>query len=188
MGEDEKMPYLRKLLIFDLIFTILGFGSLIFTYIVTQLDTEWYIVLTIKKGIYSTFIILLWYNLLFIIVSLRTIYYILEGKIVISEDDDCTIFLRVIGIIFTILFGLGSLAFSIVFKDIMAAFTNFLMYLGMVQAFFNKKESQKEKIKDYFNGNTDGVLDIVFMILSLVCIGFLLIKVISISFSNNLYN
>ena len=173
--EEHYIKHLRKLLIFDLIFTILGLGSLIFIYIITKLNTEWYIVLTIKKGIYSVFIILLWYNFLFIIVSLQFINYLLDND---NPDafDDCRKFLKVIGIIFSILFGLGSLAFSIAFQDLVAAFTNFLMYLGMVQAFFNKNEEQKEIMKEYFNETADGVLDIIAMILSLGCIVFLLIR------------
>lgn len=178
--EDEYyIKHLRKLLVFDLIFTILGLGSLIFIYIVTKFNTEWYIVLTIKKGIYSVFIILLWYNFLFIIVSLQFIKYLLDmiknnnGD---DRDQDWMKFLRVIGIIFSILFGLGSLAFSIVFQDLIAAFTNFLMYLGMVQAFFNKNEEQKELMKEFFNETADGVIDIIGMILSLGCIVFLLIR------------
>ena len=170
--DEELFKYLRKLLIFDLIFTILGLISLIFIYIVTELKAEWYIVLTIKKGLYSTFIIVLWYNFLHIIVCLRSIKYILDGwnYYDIDEDDNFTKFLKVIGIIFTLLFGLGSLAFSFIFKDIIAAFTNFLFYLSMVESFFNKSERIKKIRKDYFNGVADGVLEIIIMCLSLALI------------------
>ena len=54
---DNEFGYTKKLLIFDLIFTLLGLISLIFIYIVTQLNTEWYFVLSIKKGMYSTFLV-----------------------------------------------------------------------------------------------------------------------------------
>ena len=53
---------MKTLLTFNLIFTIIGFISLIVIYILTKLNSEWYIVMAIKKGVYSTFIILLWYN------------------------------------------------------------------------------------------------------------------------------
>ena len=109
--------------------------------------------MAIKKGVYSTFIILLWYNFFHIIVSLTSN----------------------MGISFTITIGVGSIVFSIIFKDLMASFTNFLIYMGMVISFFNKNEEDKDVRKDYFNGNADGILDTIIMALSFACIIFLLI-------------
>ena len=177
-GKGQDLKYTRKILIFDLIFTILGLISLIFIYIVTQLNTEWYFVLSIKKGMYSTFIIILWYNFFHIIISLQSIKYILDGKYHygLDEDDPITKFYKVVGILFAILFGLGCLCFSLLFKDIMAAFTTFLIYLGMIEAFFTGDKSDEENKKELFNGVADGVLDIIFMILSLACIFFLALR------------
>ena len=175
---DSLLKYTRKLLIFDLIFNILGLISLIFIYIVTQLNTEWYFVLPIKKGMYSTFIILLWYNFFQIIISLGSINYILRDdyNYEILIDDPIIKFYTVVGILFVILFGLGCLVFSLLFKDIMAAFTTFLIYLGMIEAFFNENKYEEEERKNLFNGVADGVLDIIFMILSLACIFFLALR------------
>ena len=170
---DGDMKYYRKLLVFDLIFTILGLISLIFSYIVTQLNSEWYIVLAIKKGLYSAFIILLWYNFFNVIVCLQVIKYFLSND---YYYDPLRKFLKVVGILFNILFFLGDLVFSVLFKDIIAAFTTFLMYLGMVEAFFRNDEELKEERKERFNGVADGVLDIIFMLASLGCIFFLLLK------------
>ena len=64
-GKGQDLKYTRKILIFDLIFTILGLISLIFIYIVTQLNTEWYFVLSIKKGMYSTFRLLVFFLLFY---------------------------------------------------------------------------------------------------------------------------
>ena len=166
---DNEFGYTKKLLIFDLIFTLLGLISLIFIYIVTQLNTEWYFVLSIKKGMYSTFIIILWYNFFHIIVSLHTI---------LNRDEEESVrkFYKVVGILFVILFGLGCLCFSLLFKDIIAAFTTFLIYLGMIEAFFTGDEDDINKKKESFNGVADGVLDIIFMILSLACIFFLALR------------
>ena len=85
-------------------------------------------------------------------------------------------FLKGSGIAFFILFGLISLIFSFVFKDLMAAFTTFLIYLGTVITFFNKDEDGIERRKEYFNGYSDGVLDIIFMLLSLAVIVILIFK------------
>ena len=127
---------------------------------------------------YSTFIIILWYNFFHIIISLQSIKYILDGKYHygLDEDDPITKFYKVVGILFAILFGLGCLCFSLLFKDIMAAFTTFLIYLGMIEAFFTGDKSDEENKKELFNGVADGVLDIIFMILSLACIFFLALR------------
>ena len=165
----------RTLITFDLIFTIIALGSLIVIYITTQIESEWYIVLAIKKGVYSSFIILLLYNFFHIIPSFRLInYYYDIFNFRDIDRDEVTKFLKRSGIAFTIIFGFLSLAFSVFFKDLMAAFTTFLMYLGMVLSFFNKNKRQREARKENYNGYADGVLQIIYMALSLLCIAFLI--------------
>ena len=146
----ENYEYLRTLISFDLIFTIFGLISLVLVYIFTELNSEWYIVMAIKKGVYSTFIILLWYNFFHMIVSFKTINYKIKINKEATTDEDGDIkFLRGTGISFTIIIGIGSLVFSFIFKDLMAAFTNFLIYMGMVFAFFNKNEYIISQRKNY---------------------------------------
>jgi hypothetical protein len=174
-GHDERFKSHRTLISFNLIFTIIGLICLIIVYLKTELNCDWYIVLTIKKGIYSSFIIILLYNFFHMIVSFKYINYVLDD----SDEDyekDFRKFLKGSGIAFVILFGLISLIFSFVSKDLMAAFTTFLMYLGMVITFFNRNDDQKESRKKYFNGYTDGVFHIIFMLLSLACIAILILK------------
>jgi len=170
----ENYEYLRTLISFDLIFTIFGLISLVLVYIFTELNSEWYIVMAIKKGVYSTFIILLWYNFFHMIVSFKTINYKIKINKEATTDEDGDIkFLRGTGISFTIIIGIGSLVFSFIFKDLMAAFTNFLIYMGMVFAFFNKNEYIVSQRKNY-NKYADGILDIIIMICSLVCMIYLI--------------
>jgi hypothetical protein len=171
--DDNYIKAFRTIIIFDLIFTIIALICLIVVYITTQLNCEWYIVLAIKKGVYSSFIILLLYNFFHIIISFKIINDALDDN---SEWDDMRKFLKGTGIAFSILFGILSLAFSFLFKDIMAAFTTFLLYSGMVMTFFNRNDSQKRIRKQEFNGFADGIIDIIFMILSLVCIAFLILR------------
>ena len=168
----ENYKSLRTLISFDLIFTIIGLISLIIIYLKTELNSEWYIVLAIKKGIYSSFIIILLYNFFHIIVTFKFINDNLDDK----EFDSIRKFLKGSGIAFTCLFGIISLAFSFLFKDVMAGFTTFLTYLGMVITFFTKNEYEREERKENFNGVTDGVLDIIFMLLSLALIAYLVLK------------
>jgi hypothetical protein len=171
-SSDNYYKSFRTLIIFDLIFTIIALICLIVVYITTELNCEWYIVLAIKKGVYSSFIILLLYNFFHIIVYFRLLNYALDDDV---EWDDVRKFLKGIGIAFSILFGILSIVFSFLFKDIMAAFTTFLLYMGMVLTFFNRNDSQKRRRKEEFNGYADGVIDIIFMILSLVCITILIL-------------
>ena len=178
---DERFKSYRTLISFNLIFTILGLICLIIVYLRTELNCDWYIILTIKKGVYSSFIIILLYNFFHMIVSFKYINYNLDVNYENYEDferilEDFRKFFKGSGIAFIILFGLISLIFSFVFKDLMAAFTTFLIYLGMVVAFFNKNESQIERRKEYYNGYSDGVLDIIFMLLSLAVIVILIFK------------
>ena len=172
-SEDRYYKSYRTNITFDLIFTIFALGSLIVIYFKTELNCDWYIVLSIKKGVYSSFIILLLYNFFHIIISFKAINYSLDEN---TEWKDVRKFLKGTGIAFTILFGIISLAFSFLFKDLMAAFTTFLIYLGMVITFFNRTDSQKKRRKEEFNGYTDGVFHIIFMLLSLACIAILILK------------
>ena len=172
----------RTLISFNLIFTIIGLICLIIVYLRTELNCDWYIILTIKKGVYSSFIIILLYNFFHMIVSFKFINYYLDVnnennyEKYIDKIEDFRKFLKGSGIAFIILFGLISLIFSFVFKDLMAAFTTFLIYLGTVITFFNKDEDDIERRKEYFNGYSDGVLDIIFMLLSLAVIVILIFK------------
>lgn len=170
----DGFKYNKKILIFDLIFTIIALALLIIVYIMTDLNCEWYIVMATKKGVFSTFIVILWYNFFHIIVTLRAVNYIIDN----GHDGTITDlfnFYKRIGISFVIIMGVLTLVFSFFFKDIMIAFVNFLIYLGMVIEFFSKTEKQREFRKDLFYGYADGILQIIIMCLSLVMIACLIL-------------
>ena len=173
--EEKELKYNKMLLIFDIIFTLLALISLILIYIKIELNCEWYIVMTIKKGFFSTLIVFLWYNLFHVIICLRSIDCILADN---YDKDSLIIFFRSTGIAFSIAIAIGSFVFSFLFNDVAAAFTNFLIYLGFVLYFFvtNTEEKTKTARKDDFNGVADGVIDIVIMCLSLVLIAILVIR------------
>ena len=174
---EESFKYNKKLLIFDLIFTIIALALLIIVYIKTDLNCEWYIVMATKKGVFSTFIVILWYNFFFVIISLKSVNYILDnfGRINLDIYDSLFAFYKRIGVSFVVIMGVFTLVFSFFFKDIMIAFVNFLIYVGMVMAFFSKNEKQSEFRKETFNGYTDGILDIIIMALSLIMIALLIL-------------
>lgn len=174
---EESFKYNKKLLIFDLIFTIIALALLIIVYIKTDLNCEWYIVMATKKGVFSTFIVILWYNFFFVIISLKSVNYILDnfGRINLDIYDSLFAFYKRIGVSFVVIMGVFTLVFSFFFKDIMIAFVNFLIYVGMVMAFFSKNEKQSEFRKETFFGYTDGILDIIIMALSLIMIALLIL-------------
>ena len=174
----ERYRYIKMLLIFDIIFTIIALISLIIIYIKTTLNCDWYIVMAIKKGTYSTFIVLLWYNFFYTIICLRTVDCVindLKERNSNLEDNLISLY-KVTGILFPILFALGVFIFSLLFKDLMALFVNFLIYIGMVISFFNASVSMKELRKESFNGEADGIIDIIFMALTLGLIAFIAIR------------
>ena len=148
----------------DLIFTLIALASLLFIYVKTELAHEWFIVLTIKKGVYSILITLLWYNF----------YYtmIIVGYLNQSNFYD---FVKGAEVTSSIFIGCCVLIFSVIFNDIIAATTNFLIYTGMVNAFFGPTGKGKAQ-KQLTSGVGDGVLEIIMMITSFGFMLFLIFK------------
>ena len=164
--DSHELKDLDGELITDLVLTLIAFAFLLLIYFKTELKHDWFIVLTIKKGVFSMLIVLLWYNFFYQIVLIG---------ITKQEQTDLPDFLKGSGISGAILIGLGGLAFSFFFKDIIAAITNLLIYIGMINSFFGpngKKKNQKESS----GGVSDGVIEIVMMAINLGVIFFLLLK------------
>jgi len=106
----------KNILISDLVIALLALGTFIITYIGMHLPCEWYIVLAIKKGTFSCLIPYLLYNSLFDIV------------ILIEKEETA----QIIAIISMILLAVVSLSLSCIFKDIIIAFINALIYAGFI--------------------------------------------------------
>ena len=111
--------------IFEIIFSILACASLVFIYFQTDFEASWYIVLTTKKGVYSSLIALTWY-LFWAFINLQELH----------KDEPSKSFLKDSGIAFSILIGVGNIAFGVYFKDLVSLITNFLIYIGMVQYYY----------------------------------------------------
>ena len=174
--DDED--HFKKMTLCILIFSIIGLASFIFIYIMTDLNTnDWWVLLLLKKGAFSCLIILMWYSFCY------DIYYVhFYDK---RNDDEYEIpYSRIsekmfdwkkgCGLAFSIIFGIGSLAFSFVFKDLAACVMNLLIYIGLTVAYFRlPSEARKDK---YANKNGDGIVDIIMLVLSVAVIVLLLIK------------
>ena len=120
-----------------------------------------------KKGTFSCLIILFWYNFCYSIFCVR------------MEADPLKVtqkFAKNCGIAFSLIFGIGSLAFSIVFKDIMICFMNILIYIGMIKYYF-LIPVQYRSTKRY-NENGDGAIDLIILICSMIWFLYLIIEII----------
>lgn len=157
----------KKLVVSGLVFSILGLASMIFIYIMTDLNTQdkW-VMLLLKKGTYSCLIVLMWYHFCYDIYYVRSYDKPLDPK---SGD-----WLKGCGLAFSIIFGIGSLAFGFIFKDLVVCGMNALIYVGLTVYYF-KINKEIRKMKE-FNKNGDGVVDIIMIVASIALFVLLLIK------------
>ena len=171
---DEEFDHFKGIRVSCFVFDIIGLASLIFIYIMTDLNTDWYILLTLKKGTYSCFITLLWYYFCYAIFYLRSLNeeeY--NRKHNPKKDFKIDDWRKGCGIAFSIIFGIGSLAFAFVFKDLVVAGMNMLIYIGLTAYYFEiHKDDRKDKPA---NRNGDGAVDIIMMVLSLCLLVFLIL-------------
>ena len=178
-GTGKKViDHFKDMHISGLVFSIIGLASFIFIYIMTDLNTnDWWVLLLLKKGVFSCLIILMWYNFCY------EIYYVhfydkrednVDDYQGISVSDKMHDWKKGCGLAFSIILGIGSLAFSFVFKDLVACVMNLLIYIGLIVAYFRlPSEARKDK---YANKNGDGIVDIIMLVLSVAVIVLLLIK------------
>ncbi len=153
------------------LFDILGLCSLIFIYIMTDLNSDWYVLLTLKKGTYSCFITLLWYYFCYDIYYLRVVdYYENQPS---TKDYKLYDWGKGCGIAFSIIFGIGSLAFAFIFKDLVVCGMNLLIYLGLTVYYFQIPHYIRNS--EAANKYGDGIVDILMMVGSIVVIVILLI-------------
>lgn len=166
---DEGLDHLKKMYISGLVFSLIGLASFIFIYIMTDLNTkDWWVLLLLKKGVFSCLIVLMWHCFCY------SIYYVHAYDNPDESDDKSHDWKKGCGLAFSIIFGVGSLAFSFVFKDIVACGMNLLIYIGLTVAYFRvPKEYRKLKER---NKNGDGIVDIIMLVLSVAMAVLLMIK------------
>jgi len=175
---EKEEDHFKNMYISGLVFSIVGLASFIFIYIMTDLNTDWWVLILLKKGAFSCLIILMWYSFCY------DIYYVHKYDRLSSkrddqnydEDEDSNLldWRKGCGLAFSIIFGIGSLAFSFVFKDLVACVMNLLIYIGLTVAYF-RLPSEARKLKEA-NKNGDGIVDIIMLVLSVAVIVLLLIK------------
>lgn len=163
-------------IITNLVFTILALACLGFIYFKTVFIHDWFIVFTVKKGIFSFFIVFLWFSFFYHMVLIGAIKK--QENMETDEEKRKAFFgfLKGSGIAGALLIPFGSLSFAFIFKDLIAAVTNLLIYIGMVSSSFGINGKYKELFEQYWDGNADGIIEIIMMVINVALIGLLITK------------
>ena len=155
---DHNLDEEKSIITTSLIFSIIGLFSLVLIAFKSNLESgPWYANFIIKKGVYGSYIALFTYNTCYSILLLG----IMNEKDPISFKKGC-------GIGLSLAVGIVNLIISFLLKDMILAFQNFLIYLGATIYYFG----MHKLIREHYNENADGIIDIIMIVLSLAAVGF----------------
>ena len=157
------------LLSFYLIFTIFCLVFIIIVYYCTEMNCDWYMIMAIKKGVYSMLIVDCSYRFF------ESIFYLRDADIAKLGYLEIPLqrlnLYKGAGIAFSLLQGIIVIVLSLCFKDIIMPILNFLMYYGMVFNFYTKN-SEAER-KEY---TATVVIEIIMVVVHFFFIIFMLAK------------
>ena len=148
----------------SLVFSIIGLFSLLVISFKTQMESPWYGDIFIKKGTYGCLIALLTYNICY---SVFRIGLDDMNSFDFNKKKD---FRKNCGIGMSLTIGVFNLLFSYFLRDYILAAMNLLIYIGATIYFFDLPES----IRDFYNEDVDGIIDIVMIVLSAAMIALIL--------------
>ena len=168
--ENTKFD-LVALCAFYMIFSLLTLLSIIFIYYTTEMNCEWYIVMLIKKGIYSILIVESLYFFL------DSIFYLRLVNVPSSESKVKDLYTTG-SIMFAILQGAIVIGLALYFKNITMPIFNFVIFYTMVTNFYGKRSegySSSSKEDDY---KSDGAvaIEIIMVVLHFGLIVYLISK------------
>ena len=152
-------------LIFSIIFSGIGLGSLIFIYIKTNIS-KCFSRLIIKKGLYSCLIALFVYNLCFSSTFLGI------KKATKNYPLKYLDWMKGFYIALSLVIGIFNLIISFFLKDLLISGMNIIIYVGMIIYFFKIEK----KVRTEINGLAEGIIEIVIGVLSIAMICFLIIR------------
>ena len=156
---DHNLDEEKSIITTSLIFSIIGLFSLVLIAFKSNLESgPWYANFIIKKGVYGSYIALFTYNTCYSILLLG----IMNEKDPISFKKGC-------GIGLSLAVGIVNLIISFLLKDMILAFQNFLIYLGATIYYFG----MHKLIREHYNENADGIIDIIMIVFSLAAVGFI---------------
>lgn len=171
--DDDKDP--KDLVVASLIFSIIGFISLILTHFKTTMD-PWYISLIIKNGTFGCLIALFTYNICNSILQFGILDYIDKltfssiYKEIVKGKSKFLDFINNCGTSLPLTIGIVNIAVSFALKDFMISVMNLLIFIGCTIYYYDLADVTK----DYFKDNGDGIIDIIMIILSSVAIALLI--------------
>ena len=172
LGEAIKVDNLDHIANTGLAFSLIGIASMLFIYINTEFKSQdWWAEYTLKKGTFSCLLILFWYNFWYDIYWVGVAERGNHGEFVTPG------FTKGCGITFSMFVGIGSLAFSYVFKDIVVCFMNILIYYGMAKYYFDNIRAEQRMTKAC-NKNGDGAIDMIILICSIFLFLYQIIELI----------
>ena len=153
---------------FYMIFSFISLASIIFVYIKTEMDCEWYVVMTIKKGIYSFIIVESVYHVLESIFALRFHNVTDDGEALALES-----LFKTGGVFFVILQSAIVAAFALFYKNIIMIILNFLMYFTILLNSYTYRKGAGEL--NMF-GDATAVIDIIMLIANFVIMVIMIVR------------
>jgi len=178
--KDADSEKIKQLMITALIFSIIGFITLILVHTQTKIE-PWYASLIIKKGAFACLIALFTYTICYTILLIGIIDKVVNFNflnfveyIIFGSSDKQTLidFINNCGTALPITIGVVNIALSIGLKDPIISFMNLLIYVGSTIYYYNIDK----KTREFFENNGDGIIDIVMIVLSALAIAFLIFK------------
>ena len=171
LGEIIKVDNIDHIANTGLAFSLIGIASLLFIYINTEFKSQDWWAEYSQKGTFSCLLILFWYNFWY------DIYWVGVAERGNHGETVTPGFTKGCGITFSMFVGIGSLAFSYVFKDIVVCFMNILIYYGMAKYYFDNI-SAEERMTKACNKNGDGAIDMIILICSIFLFLYQIIELI----------
>ena len=148
--------------------SLVGLICIIFIYINTNINSnDWWVHYIFNKGTFSSLIILFWYNFCYDIYLIRFCNNPEKTDIKWSKG---------INLAFSIIFGISSMVFSYVFKDIIICLINIFIYNDLAGSNINQyPEEPKEKLKNA-NYLADGTIDMLILISSTLLLIYIIVE------------
>ena len=171
LGELSDIDNFDDIAYTGLAISIVGLACMIYIYINTNINSnDWWVNYVLNKGTFSCLIILFWYNFCYDIYLVRV-----SDK---PEDTDIK-WSKGINLAFSIIFGIGSIAFSYVFKDIIICLINIYIYKDLaknnIHQYSEEDPTEKQLLKDV-NYNADGAIDMIILICSFLLLIYLIVE------------
>ena len=167
----------EELIVASVCFSFVGFVCLSIIYSTTKLNSPWFINCIIKKGAFSCLITLFLYNLLNNIIKIGIVaeinrvekMSIIEiGEWALNYDKSAIMdFMKNCRIAIPLTMGIVSLSLAFALKDVCIPIMNFLIFLGCTITYYDLED---DALKKRFVTSGEAVIDIIFVILSILVI------------------